>query len=153
MSGYFTNFLTVLFDSDFCAWSGFTTHGCLVFTGLVFSFRIANSWFSWVFPDVTSGFVGRGVTLLIYSGYATTVFDFVCWNSDFTARFINGYTLWSCTSPVSIFVFLNSNGLLVGVTFWRIRDFQSISTVCWRYVNGTIVLRCDGWSSWLHGYG
>ena len=114
-----------------------------------------SRWSSWVVSGFTSGFVGSVFTLLIFSFYITIVFDFVCWNSDFTSVFINGYAIWSVSIdlPLVVIAFLDSDGLLVGVTFWRIRDYQTISTVCWCYVNGTIILRRDGWSLWLHGYG
>ena len=110
-----------------------------------------SCWSGWVFPGVTSSAVRRGVTLLIYSGYITIVFDFVCWNSDFTSVFVNFYACWSVSInlPLVITAFLDSDGLRGVFTFWRISDFQSISTVCWCYVNGTIILRLDGWSSWL----
>ena len=81
---------------------------------------------------MTSGVVTVGTVLRVFSGYSTTVFDFVCWNGDFTVSFINGYAVWNVlTSPVSVIAFLDSDGLRVGFIFWRISDFQGIGIRCW----------------------
>ena len=82
---------------------------------------------------MTSFFVALGTVLRVFSFYITIVFDFVCWNSDFTSVFINDYAFWSVVTllPLVVSALRDSDGLLFVVTLWRIRDFQSISISCW----------------------